>query len=100
MASMTHPDRAKKDSLEEARLIAIQIHSPKDKWTLEEFFNEAVEDSAPLIAKALSAAKQRGFEEGLEAAINKAINVIPCESICHCAAEVAEEINALKAPKK
>lgn len=40
------------------------------------------------IAKALSEA----YESGLREAANIAINVTPCESICHCASEAAEEI--------
>ena len=65
--------------------------TPIDKDEFEKRSQVAVND----LAEALRSV----HDEALESAMNVAINVIPCESICHCASEVAEEIEKLKGPK-
>ncbi len=99
----------KKDSLEEAREIARKClidHEERNKdGVLEAFQTPGIEESIRRVVKAISAAKQRGFEEAVELAVHLAES----ESWMHpsfrrlewredAALRIAKKINALKAP--
>ena len=106
-------DRAKKDSMEEARELfdtysncrsdGEDNHVCEDGHKTncgEHWFDE--EDFIKHLAEALSSAKQRGFEEGVDQAARRVYSCLEHQADGHWiyCKDLSEEINALKAPKK